>query len=388
MERARQGYRKAWRLFLLLPAGALTACLEKAPAQSYTDPTSLTAPVAESQPGATGNPNSSANTPPSITGKPQRQVTTGTEYHFKPVATDPDDDRLGFSIRNRPGWASFDPTTGELRGTPPPGERELVTGIVISVSDGTYGSALPPFSIWVSAPTFSGTAPPAEAPPEINNPPVANEEADPPPVDSGDTPPEVNTPPVADEENDPPPVEPENSPPVLGGAPITLAAVNELYFFEPFANDPDDDELEFAMVNKPSWLDFDTVSGVISGIPRATDVGTYSGLWLTVTDGLNVTGMGPFEIEVVAIGNNSVTLSWQAPTENEDGSPMLDLAGYRVRYGQQSKSYPNLIDINNPGIVTFGVDSLTPNTYYFVISAYNLSGSESGNSNEATITLN
>ncbi|MFB3106155.1 MAG: sulfatase-like hydrolase/transferase, partial [Pseudomonadales bacterium] len=170
--------------------------------------------------------------------------------------------------------------------------------------------------------------------------------------------------------------------------PMALAAVNQLYFFQPLASDLNGDQLEFAIVNKPPWLDFDSVSGIISGIPTAADVGSYGNIWINVSDGLNVASLGPFDIEVVAIGQDSVTLSWLPPTENEDGSPLMDLAGYRLRYGSNANSYPNLIDINNPGIVTFSVENLVPNTYYFVITAYNSSGVESTFSNEATITLN
>ena len=169
---------------------------------------------------------------------------------------------------------------------------------------------------------------------------------------------------------------------------MALAAVNQLYLFQPVASDLDGDELEFAIVNKPPWLNFDSVSGTVSGIPAAADVGSYGGIWISVSDGQNVASLGPFDIEVVAIGTNSVTLSWLPPTENEDGSPLVDLAGYRLRYGLNANSYPNLIDINNPGIVTFRVDNLVPNTYYFVITAYNSSGMESTFSNVATITLN
>jgi len=280
------------------------------------------------------------NNAPSISGTPAQQVTLGTTYFFKPSANDPDGDRLTFSIRNKPNWANFGSITGELSGIPASGDTGLITGIVISVSDGVSGSALPPFSIEII---------PAE---------------------------------------DPTPPAPGGSPPEIGGAPMAMAVVDQLYLFQPFASDSDGDQLEFAIVNKPSWLDFDSVSGTVSGIPAAADVGSYGGISISVSDGLNVASLGPFEIEVVALGPISVTLSWTPPTENEDGSPLVDLAGYRLRYGLNANSYLNLIDINNPGIVTFRVDNLVPNTYFFVITAYNSSGMESTFSNVATITLN
>ena len=76
-------------------------------------------------------------------------------------------------------------------------------------------------------------------------------------------------------------------------------------------------------------------------------------------------------------GIKTVTLSWMPPTQNSDGSPLTDLARYRIYYGNRSGNYYAIIQINNPGIATFVVENLTPNTYYFVITAINSSGVES-----------
>jgi hypothetical protein len=106
-----------------------------------------------------------------------------------------------------------------------------------------------------------------------------------------------------------------------------------------------------------------------------------------VTDGEAFSTLQPFDIEVVAGGQGNVTLSWLPPTENVDGSPLTNLAGYRIRYGNASGSYSNTISVANPGLATFVVEGLTPNKYYFVIASYNSAGVESSNSTEASITL-
>ncbi len=68
-------------------------------------------------------------------------------------------------------------------------------------------------------------------------------------------------------------------------------------------------------------------------------------------------------------------LSWSSNTES-------DLAGYRVHYGSTSGSYPNVIDV---GLVTsYTVTGLSAGTYYFVLTAYNTAGIESGFSNEVS----
>ena len=68
-----------------------------------------------------------------------------------------------------------------------------------------------------------------------------------------------------------------------------------------------------------------------------------------------------------------------APTTRTDGSPLTNLAGYRIRYGTSSGSYPNLIGIPNGGLTSAVIENLPPATYYFVISAYDTAGAESVN---------
>ncbi|MFW2404273.1 MAG: fibronectin type III domain-containing protein, partial [Gammaproteobacteria bacterium] len=82
-------------------------------------------------------------------------------------------------------------------------------------------------------------------------------------------------------------------------------------------------------------------------------------------------------------GFGSVTLSWTPPTENADGSVLTDLAGYKVYYGNEPGNYTMSLQIDNPGIATYVVENLTPNTYYFVLTAINSRDIESEYSNEA-----
>lgn len=88
-----------------------------------------------------------------------------------------------------------------------------------------------------------------------------------------------------------------------------------------------------------------------------------------------------------ATGTKSVVINWAAPTEYEDGSPFIDLAGYRIWYGKTPGSYSSLVDIA-PGTTSFKVHSLGAATYYFSITAYNHDGAESTLSNELMIKLN
>jgi hypothetical protein len=84
------------------------------------------------------------------------------------------------------------------------------------------------------------------------------------------------------------------------------------------------------------------------------------------------------------VGIGSTTLSWTPPTQNLDGSPLTDLAGYKMYYGNEPGNYHTSIRIDNPGITIYVVENLTPNIYYFVLTAINSSGVESQISNEVS----
>ncbi len=83
----------------------------------------------------------------------------------------------------------------------------------------------------------------------------------------------------------------------------------------------------------------------------------------------------------------AATLDWMPPTTNKDGSPLTDLAGYRVYWGTTPGSYPNSVTVDNPGIASYMVENLVPSTYYFVTTAFNIAGIESEFSNMAQKTI-
>ncbi|HEY2035934.1 MAG TPA: fibronectin type III domain-containing protein, partial [Steroidobacteraceae bacterium] len=64
-----------------------------------------------------------------------------------------------------------------------------------------------------------------------------------------------------------------------------------------------------------------------------------------------------------------MTLNWTAPTENTNGSPLTNLAGYNIHYGTASGDYSQTVSVSNPGLATYVVDNLGPGTYYFSVGA-------------------
>lgn len=89
--------------------------------------------------------------PPTIAGNPALSIGSGQPYSFTPVASSPRGAALTFSIVGLPSWASFNPGTGQLSGTPATSDIGTYANVSISVSDGTAVASLPPFTITVTA---------------------------------------------------------------------------------------------------------------------------------------------------------------------------------------------------------------------------------------------
>jgi putative Ig domain-containing protein len=263
---------------------------------------------------------------PHISGTPATTDVAGQAYSFTPSANGPRGATLTFSITNQPAWAAFNATTGTLSGTPTSADIGTFANIGISVSDGSATASLAPFSITVSAPTSANTAP------------------------------------------------------TISGAPPTTATAGTLYTFTPTASDTDGDAISFSIQNKPVWATFSIATGSVSGTPNTTDVGTDSNIVISVSDGYTTASLAPFAITVsqpATSTSGTATLSWTAPTTNTDGSALTDLAGYHIYYGTSPSTMTTVIDVANPGAVSYSVSSLSSATWYFAVNAYTTSGLES-----------
>jgi len=277
---------------------------------------------------ATLNPNNNA---PSISGTPSTIVAEDTLYSFTPTASDIDNDTLTFTISNKPPWASFNSNTGTLTGIPNNNNVGTTSNIIIRVADRTDITALPAFNITVTN---------------------------------------------------------VNDAPTITGTPTTLIAENTIYSFTPTASDDDGQTLTFNITNKPLWASFNTNTGALTGTPSSIDIGTTSNIIISVNDGITSTSLASFDITVTQVVIGSAMISWIPPLENNDGSVLTDLAGYKIYYGVAAGNYTTIIDVNNIGITDFTVDNLAgPNTYYFVMTAYNSAGAESVQSNRVSKTI-
>ena len=88
-----------------------------------------------------------------------------------------------------------------------------------------------------------------------------------------------------------------------------------------------------------------------------------------------------------ATSGTSVTLGWQPPTQNTNGTPITDLAGYKIHYGTASSDYTQTVAVQNAGLTRYVVDNLPSGTYYFAITAYNSKGVESPLSGELSTAV-
>ena len=190
------------------------------------------------------------DTAPVISGTPAATVEAGQVYTFTPTASDSNGAVLKFSITNKPAWATFDTTTGELNGMPSSSDVGETASIEISVSDGTLSTSLPAFIVHITA---------------------------------------IPTPPT------PPPTTP-NNPPTISGTPATSVTAGQAYTFTPTAADSDGDTLTFSIANKPAWASFSTATGQLSGTPA--NVGTYANVTISVSDGKSTASLAAFSITV------------------------------------------------------------------------------------------
>lgn len=185
----------------------------------------------------------------------------------------------------------------------------------------------------------------------------------------------------------PPPSGTVNATPTLQGQPGTAVLAGQSYSFQPTANDADGDTLTFSATNLPSWATLNPATGRLSGTPAAADVGNYSGIVITVSDGKASASLATFNIAVTAVANGSATVSWTPPTQNTDGSALTNLSGYQILYGRSAENLTQSISVTNPSISTYVVENLTAGAWYFAVVAVNADGATSGHSNVATKTI-
>lgn len=175
-----------------------------------------------------------------------------------------------------------------------------------------------------------------------------------------------------------------NQAPVISGTPPANILEGQFYEFTPSASDPDGDTLEFSIARKPAWAQFNKTTGRLSGTPGPADVGNFTNIAITVTDGEEAATLAAFDVTVNQIAAGSATLTWLPPTANSDGTALTDLVGYRIYYGRNRDSLTQVISLDNPGLTSYVIENLTTARWYFTMTSVNSEGVESDRSEIAS----
>jgi len=192
-----------------------------------------------------------------------------------------------------------------------------------------------------------------------------------------------------------------NSAPTIAANPPAQAAVGSNYSLTPQAQDVDGDPLAFSIQNKPSWAQFNTATGALTGTPTAE--ATFADIVISVSDGKASASLPAFSIRVAAAGSTpgagagtgsnseaptpvasgpNVALSWNVPTQTVDGQTLQNLAGYRIHYGTNQNAMVNSIEVPSAGLNSYTVQNLRAGTtYFFAVRAITADGDESEISN-------
>jgi hypothetical protein len=194
-------------------------------------------------------------------------------YAFTPYVEDLNNNKLEFSISNKPEWAMFDSRTGSLFGQPTNWDTGITKDIVISVmtSKGDIASLMA-FNLEV-----------------------------------------INI----------------NDKPIISGNPSEYYLPLETYSFKPTVKDIDldikKDKLRFSIKNNPKWATFNTNTGELSGRPKFSDDDNQE-IIISVSDshGLRAT-LKPFRIDVAETQSSNL----DKPTKvsiKENNSSYLDIS--------------------------------------------------------------
>ena len=107
-----------------------------------------------------------------------------------------------------------------------------------------------------------------------------------------------------------------NDAPTITGTPATTVAEDTAYSFTPTGADADAGAtLVYSIENKPSWADFSTTTGALTGTPTNGDVGsTTSGIVITLTSGSDTASLPAFNLTVNAAPIAAPMISISAAT--------------------------------------------------------------------------
>ncbi len=244
------------------------------------------------------------------------------------VARDPDGDSLGLSAEDVPPWAHFwwqqsgSAYFAVIYGTPTASDVGMYSNIRVLASDGSTYAATPSFEITVGAPTVTL-------------------------LTSASTP-----------------------------------VINEYFSFVANASRVDGKAVDVRLENVPAWAtswthyDGQLTWVVVYGTPSAQDLGVSLPVRIIAANG-TATTLKSVEMPVAVATGSSWTLTWPAPTQNQDGSPLIDLLGYHYYVWAPGATSPVVTDVGLSGSPLRGTGAAA-GLWKVAVSVYNSGHHESG----------
>ncbi len=110
----------------------------------------------------------------------------------------------------------------------------------------------------------------------------------------------------------------ENVAPVISGSPDTSVSEDTHYSFTPTATDANSTSLTFSINNLPGWMTFDSTTGMLSGTPSNNDVGAYSNVIISVSDGVFTDSLASFTVTVENVNDSPGIIGSPDLTIDED----------------------------------------------------------------------
>ena len=192
-----------------------------------------------------------------------------------------------------------------------------------------------------------------------------------------------------------------NYTPVISGSPVT--ATEDLpYTFTPTVTDANlIDTTTFNITNKPSWASFDTSSGVLSGTPTNSDVGTTANINITVTDAANATDTITFDLAVINTNDAPVIAGISTGTSTEDDATQVtgalsitdDDIGEAIFIAQTNFAGTyGAFNLATSGNWTYDLDNTSPNVQALADGAtltdsFTATSADGTNSQVVTVTI-
>jgi hypothetical protein len=399
---------------ILLTTLALAACFDDNSASGTQAGTSQAGSIPVQSTGA-----SAGNAAPVVSGTPSGEIPAGFPYVFKPTVSDPDGDTVTLEIQGAPRWATFDAATGELRGTPSDADVGDVTGIVIRASDGKATTSFGPFAVRVKRPT-AATGAAGSRPPTISGTPATTVVAG-----MGYAFQAVGADPDGDRltfgaTNLPAWLGINTANGILSGTPS--AAQVGVYPNITISVTDGNSTASLPAFTITVSAGSSTTGGASTWTQCASEGGTcsFSGTKLvrygepfnnrwaaarTLTGPVPCTnafwgdpapGTGkrceivdslvvdpststptPTTPGTTAAATGTATLVWQRPSQNTDGSPLVDLAGFIIKYGTDPASLSQTVTLTDPAASRHTLQSLGRGTWYFTVASLTASGVES-----------